>query len=161
VSDICKTIVWLAAAAVLCGCDGGSSVNYNGKRSPGAALTDRKLWRASGDLRDAPKAIDGDRATAAVSGESYSTAAITIDLGRVCVFNRVIVEHGPDEHGFPRRMAVATSLDGKEFTQQTQVPGTRRVTNAVLITPVLARYVRLQVAMPGARPWSVAEVILQ
>ena len=160
-SDIYRTIAWLVVAAVVGGCGGGSSVNYSGKGAPGSAITDRKLWRAGGDLRDAGKAIDGDLRTAAVSGASYGTAAITIDLGKPCVFNRVIVEHGPDEYGFPRRMAVATSLDGEQFTRQTEVPGKRRVTILCLPKPVLARYLRLRVTAPGVQPWNIAEIYLQ
>jgi hypothetical protein len=124
-------------------------------------VTPRKTWRATGDLRDPAKALDGDLSTAAVSGSSYANAHIDVDLGKACMFNRIIVEHGPDEFGFPHRMAVLTSLDGRYFTPLTQVPGKRRVTNVSLIGPVLARYVRLQAISPGARPWSVAEIYLQ
>jgi hypothetical protein len=119
------------------------------------------MWRASGDLRDPSYAIDGDLQTAAVSGNSYAGAHIEVDLGKACEFNRIIVEHGPDEFGFPHRMAVFTSLDGRNFTPLTQVYGKRRVTNVLLVAPVLARYVRLQAVVPGPHPWSVAEIGFQ
>jgi hypothetical protein len=154
---------WIARVALLCGvvvwtgCDGLGL----GGGSPGSSISPRRLWRAYGDLRDPGKAIDGDHSTAAVSGNPYPNAYIELDLGKACVFNRVVVEHGPDENGFPARMAVYTSLDGQAFILQGEVPGKRRVTNALLMAPVLARYVRLQAVSPGARSWSVAEIYLQ
>jgi hypothetical protein len=148
----------LCGAAAWAGCDGPDPL---GGGSPGAPITPRKTWRASGDLREPGKALDGDLSTAAVSGNPYANAYIELDLGKACLFNRVVVEHGPDEHGFPARMAVYTSLDGNSFTLQGEVPGKRRVTNALLMTPLLARYIRLQAVSPGVRPWSVAEIYLQ
>jgi hypothetical protein len=127
----------------------------------GSSLTPKKTWHAAGNLRDPAKAIDDDTGTAAVSTNSYANAFIDVDLGKVCLFNRIIVDHGPDEYGFPTRMAVYTSLDGQSFSPLTQVAGKRKVTNVLLISPVLARYVRLQVVSPGPRPWSVAEISFQ
>jgi hypothetical protein len=142
------------------GCEGPSE-SESGVPLPGAYVTPRKTWRAYGDLRDPAKAIDGELATAAVSGNPYTNAHIDLDLGKPCSFNRVIVEQGPDEYGFPSRMAVYTSLDGRAFSLQAEVPGKRRVTNVLLISPVLARYVRVQAVVAGAKPWSVAEIVLQ
>jgi hypothetical protein len=150
----------LGGAVLASGCD-STAEEGGGAPSPGSVITPRNTWRASGDLRDPAKAIDGDLSTAAVSGNPYANAHIELDLGKPCLFNRLVVEHGPDEHGFPARMAVFTSLDGQTFTSQGEFSGKRHVTNVVLITPVLARYVRLQAVSPGARPWSVAEVYLQ
>jgi len=123
-------------------------------------LSARTRWVASGNLRDPQNAVDGNIATAAVSRAGDQNATLTIDLGRNCQFNMVVVEHGAKEFGFPRRMAVLTSTDGVNFRKQIEVPGLRRVTTAVLIRQVLARYVRLQAVVPGERPWSVAEVHL-
>jgi hypothetical protein len=142
------------------GCEGVSE-SAGGSPAPGSAVTPQKNWRAYGDLRDPGKAIDGDLSTAAVSGNSYTNASIEIDLGKPCTFNRIIVEHGPDEMGYPNRMALYTSMDGHSFTPQGEVAGRRKVTNMSLIRPVLARYVRLQAVSPGARPWSVAEIVIQ
>ena len=152
----------VARVAVLCGatvCPGcPPSSDFD---NAAADITPRKVWRASGSLRDPAKAIDGDLSTAAVSGNSGTNAYIEVDLGKACVFNRIIVEHGPDEQGFPARMAVYTSLDGQTFTLRGEFAGKRSVTNALLLSPALARYVRLQVVSAGARPLSVAEIHLQ
>ena len=124
-------------------------------------ITPRGRWLAvSHDLRDAANALDGDINTAAVSGPSYDGAELTIDLGKPCMFNMVMLEHGPDEFGFCSRLAVLTSDDGVNFRPQTLVSGLRRVTTIILPSPVLARYVRLQAVAMGARPWSIAEVHL-
>ena len=148
----------LLAAAALTGCvDPGGS---EGAAPPGSLITPRQAWRAYGDLRDTQKAIDGDISTAAVTGGSYANAHIVIDLGKLCLFNRIIVEHGPDEYGYPNRMAVYTSQDGQNFRLQCEAYGKRQVTNAMIVSPVLARYVKLVAVAPGARPWSVAEIII-
>jgi hypothetical protein len=158
-------IGWLLNCALTCGVlvltgcpPSGTGV---GGAALGSSLTPKKTWRAVGNLRDPAKAIDDDSGTAAISTSSYANAFIDVDLGKACLFNRIIIDHGPDEYGFPTRMAVYTSLDGQSFSPLTQVAGKRKVTNVLLISPVLARYVRLQVVSPGPRPWSVAEISFQ
>ena len=151
---------WIVRVALLCGaalCPGCPQV----PEISSSDITPRSTWRASGDLREPAKAIDGYLSTAAVSGNNYTNAYIGLDLGKVCLFNRIIVDHGPDEHGYPARMAVYTSLDGQNFTLQGEFAGKRSVTNALLLTPVLARYIRLQAVAPGLKPWSVAEIAIQ
>ena len=155
--NACVAMVALCVAAVPLGC---VDPPPEGSAPPGALITPRQAWRAYGDLREASKAVDGDLWTAAASSGTYPNATIELDLGKLCLFNRIMVEHGPDEYGFPNRMAVYTSQDGQSFQLQCEVPGKRRVTNALLITPVLARYVRLVAVSPGSRPWSVAEIVI-
>ncbi len=123
-------------------------------------LTPRHRWLAFGDLRDPLKAIDGNISTAAVTGDNYRNAALTIDLGKMCQLNMVAIEHGADQFGYCRTLAILTSDDGREFYSQAVVPGLRRVTTVVLPKQVLARYVRLQAIEEGHRPWSIAEVYL-
>lgn len=147
---------WLGILAPGCGLD--EIVNRD-PRAPANAVTPRATWKVSGSLAGAPKAVDDNLQSFASSGAAG--AQLTIDLGKWCLFNQVIVDHGPNEYGFPRRMAVLTSLDGSVFTQQHIVPGTRRITYATLPSPVLARYVRLQAVVQGDQPWSVAEVYLR
>jgi len=125
------------------------------------AVSARTTWRVGGDLKEVKNAVDGSRVTAAVSEPAYQNAHVTIDLGKPCLFNMVVIDHGPEEMGFCRRLAVLTSLDGQNYTRRTVGPGTRRVTILSLITPILARYVRLQVVATGDRPWSVGEVYVQ
>lgn len=141
---------------------GGCNTEYDsGTKFPAAAISDRKTWRAGGGIRTPASAIDGDLSTAAVSGYSYENKAIVIDLGKVCLFNTIIIQHGNDGLGFCRRVGISTSLDGKDYTHRAAVPGTRKVSFFVLVTPVLARHVRLQAIVPGNRPWSIAEVHLR
>ncbi len=132
----------------------GPKVMGNDRISP------RGRWLAYGNLRDPHLAIDGNPSTAAVSEVFYHGAALTIDLGKFCQFNMVIIDHGSNEFGFCGRVAVLTSDDGQWFRQQVVVPGLRRVTTAVLARQVLARYIRLQALEPGKEPWSIAEVHL-
>lgn len=138
-----------------------SEVYTDGPKPQASSVSPRSRWQASGDLRDVQKAIDGSLATAAVSPSTYHNAQITIDLGKSCVFNFVAIDHGADELGFCRRVAVLVSQDGKNFAQVEAVPGTRRVTVINLVSPVLARYVRLVAVVPGDRPWSIAEIYIQ
>ena len=123
-------------------------------------ISPRARWVAYGDLRNPGNAVDGLISTAAVSGSEYRGATITIDLGKTCMFNMVAVEHGSDALGYPRRMAILTSDDGQTFHLQMVVAGLPRVSSAVFVRPVLARYVRLRADTEGHRPWSVAEVFL-
>lgn len=123
-------------------------------------IAPKARWTVTGDLRDAHKAIDGEVSTIAFSEASHANAAITIDLGKVCLFNTVTIEHGAKEFGYCRKLAILTSDKGRTFQPQILVPGLRRVTTAVLVKQVLTRYVRIQVVEPGNRPWAVAEIYL-
>jgi len=156
-----RWLLLVCLAAAQGGCGVSDIYSANGPKPQAAALSKRPNWRVSGDLKDPAKAVDGDVNTAALSGRIYANASLTIDLGKPCVFNMVIIDHGPNETGFCGRVAVLTSLDGTTFTHRHTAPGTRRVTIASLIAPALARYVRLQAVQEGSEPWSVAEVYLQ
>lgn len=151
------TLFWLATFAV----GGCTSPIYEDGRSQAAAISPRTVWQASGDMRGLQAAIDGDVGTAAVSAASDGGGSITLDLGKPCVFNMVVIEHGAGEFAFARRVALLTSLNGISFTQRYSVLGTRRVTILCPAGPILARYVRLQATVPGDLPWTVAEIYLQ
>jgi hypothetical protein len=73
----------------------------------------------------------------------------------------VIVDHGREDMAFAQQVGMMTSLDGRTFVRRYTGVGTRRVTTFCLMTPVLARYVRLEVLVPGDKPWAVAEVYVQ
>jgi len=152
----CGLLLVLAVGIAGCG-----SVYTSGRQFSRGAITPRSAWKASGTLKDPAKALDGDLLTAAVSEGNYKDATLDIDLGEVCLFNMVAIDHGPDEMGFCGRVAAETSVDGKEFTRRAEAPGTRKVTIVSLITPVLARYLRLRAVDVGVEAWSVAEVHLQ
>ena len=154
-------MVLLIAGACLPGC-GASPVYYPTTGGYlGADISPKGTWSAHGSLSNAAAATDGDLSTAARSDYNYRSAAITIDLKKACLFQTVIIDHGNAEHGHCRKVALATSLDGKIFIDRYAAPGTRRITILCTPGPVLARYVRLQAVAPGPRPWSIAEVYLQ
>ena len=158
-----RNILWFVLALALAGgCDEVGQV-YTSTTGGylGSDISPKRTWRLSGELYNPSAAADGDFATAARSDYEYRGATLTIDLKRVCLFQTIIIEHGAGEHGHARRIAVATSIDGKEFAQRYWAPGKRRVTILSLPKPVLARYVRLQVARPGPRPWNIAEIYIQ
>jgi len=125
------------------------------------AVPDRRGWKAGGTLTDAPNAIDGNLHTAAVANDGTEPASLVIDLGKAGFFNMIVVDHGREEFGFARRVVIQTSMDGKTFEQQYAAAGTRRVSNFLLVTSVLARFIRLEAVVPGTKPWSVAEVHVQ
>jgi len=125
-------------------------------------LSPRGQWRISASgIENPQRALDDERGTAAVSGPSYHHAHVTIDLGKPCLFNLVVIDHGSDEFGFCGRMAVLTSTDGSAYQLQRSEPGTRRVSIVCLIRPTMARYVRIRAEEQGPRPWSLAEIYLQ
>ncbi|MFW6133196.1 MAG: discoidin domain-containing protein [Planctomycetota bacterium] len=140
-----------------------SDLYRNTRQFTSGTLTPRSDWQATGRGFDKPAlAIDDEPLTVARTSRRYGNAHLTLDLGEVCLFNMVIIDHGgTDEMGFAGRVAVLTSIDGEKFTRCAAAPGTRRITIIPIVTPILARYVRIQAVSPGGRPWSVAEVHLQ
>lgn len=160
-STACRLALLVLAAAVLCaGCVGPTYGEGAGKL-PAAAITPRQAWTAYGVLEHPELAIDDKANTAAVSGDSYAQATLTIDLGKPCFFNMVVVDHGFRKDGFCRQMALLTSMDGRQFQRLQAVYGTRRLTIVALVTPRMARYIRLEALEPGTEPWAVAEVYVQ
>ncbi len=152
--------LWITLAGCLTG--GGCAGNiYDEGRAEAAAISLRRTWKVTGDMQSVASAIDQNIGTAAVSSTSDGKGTITIDLSKPCLFNMVVIEHGNNEMGFARRVAVLTSLDGEIFTQRYAGLGTRRVTILYMGAPVLARFVRLRALVAGDHPWSVAEVYLQ
>jgi hypothetical protein len=150
----------MVVAVLLAGCSGQVYDPAAGAALPGA-IPNRYTWRASGDFPKPVFAIDGDVNTVTSTVASYGNASMTIDLGKASIFNMVVMDHGVYEYGFPRRVAVLTSLDGKNFSYRFAGPGTRRVTILSLMTPTMARYVKLQAVEPGDKPWSIAELYFQ
>jgi hypothetical protein len=143
------------------GCDAAPIYTDGSSRAAIGSVPDRSKWTARGNLKDAGNGVDGNINTLAVAVDGAANSSLMIDLGKPGLLNMVVVDHGRNEFGFARRMLVSTSLDGERFTQRHSGPGTRRVSTMMLITPVLARYVRLDVLLPGDRPFTVAEVYMQ
>ncbi|MFB3891315.1 MAG: discoidin domain-containing protein [Phycisphaerae bacterium] len=154
-------LAWLLVLSivVLGGCAG--PIYEHGRTSSAASVSDYSTWRIYGDLLDLPKAIDGNINTAAYTSGNYANAAFTIDLGKPCLFNMVVVDQGLAEMNFPRRIAVYLSMDGRNFTYVYSAPGTRRVTVLNWVKPEVARFIRVQAIVPSDRSWSVAEVYVQ
>lgn len=128
------------------------------------SVSPRARWTVrSADFRNVTAVKDGSTSTTAVTTlNPYSGASITINLSKPCVFNMVVMDHGTaTEHGYPRRVAVLTSLDGRSFERQFAGDGTRRATVLPLIKPVMAQYVRLQAVASGSRPWAIGELYIQ
>ena len=126
-------------------------------------VPDRSRWRVTDavQMRDGQKAIDGSVHTAAVAVEGAEGPSLTIDLGKAGLFNMIALDHGPNEYGFARKVEVHTSQNGRDYTMRYEAIGTRRVSSFMLVSPVVARHVRIKVIAPGPKPWSVAEVHLQ
>jgi len=139
----------------------GSLYLHRSDKPPAAALSDPRTWKLSGSLRDIRQAVDGNCSTAAVSNPIYENAAVTIDLRKACLFNALFIHHGSMPEGYCRRVAVLTSLDGRNFTPQFEAPGTRAVTSVCIIRPILARFIRIQAVKQGLKAWSVAELYVQ
>lgn len=155
-SRACLALVFCVTGATAGGCL--APIYSHGRAAEASAVSYYAAWKITGDLKDLHKAHDNSVSTAAVSPQTYANAAFTIDLGRSCLFNMVVIDHGANEYGYARRTAVMVSSDGKVFTPQYAAPGTRRVTVLSWLTPVMARYIRIQALTPGDRTWSVAEV---
>ena len=159
-SRLCVLV--LLSVAVLAGCNG--EIYGPGRTlSKAARITPRSQWTATGNLGDPSKAIDGNIGTITVVGDRRRPADLIIDLGRVCVFNMIAIDHGAREMGFCRRLGIATTTTKpNDFTLDSYIAvGTRRITTVVLQQAVLARYVRLCVIGQGENPWAVAEVYVQ
>ncbi len=152
------TYAMLLALVLLAGCD--NSITDETGQAPGSVITPRRTWRVMGDVQNPAQAIDGSISTAATASGNYDNASITIDLGKPCIFNLIQIEHGSDEQGYARRASVLVSIDGEKYERVAEAPGTRKVTNINLITPTLARYVRIQANISGPRPWSIAEIVI-
>ena len=152
---VATAAVWSISA---CGCH-GPIYDPNRQHFPDA-IPSRSQWKAGGDIQNPHLATDGRIDTAAIAPSGYSRASLVVDLGKPSLLNMVVVDHGADEHAYCRRLAVQTSDDGVRWVHRITVPGLRRVTNALLPTQVLARYIRLEAVEPGPGRWSVAEVYL-
>jgi hypothetical protein len=146
--------------SMLGGC--ADPIYSGGETGLAASISPKARWRAYGDFRNAQSAVDGNVHTSAITGPSYDNAKLVIDLGKRCLFNMIIIDQGPDDElGFCRRVAVQISNDGITYGQIYAASGTRRITYCPLITPTMARFIRLVAIVPGDRPWSIAEIYLE
>ena len=126
------------------------------------SISSRGSWRVWGDFRDPAAVTDGNLNTVASTSDNYRSATLTTDLGKSCVFNMIILDQGPGhEENYCRRFSVLISDDNLNYRTIYTGVGTRRVTYVKVLTPTLARYVRLEANVPGDRPWRIAEMYLQ
>ncbi len=153
------SIVTIATAGALMGC---TPLTYSDTNVvPASAISPHNSWTVaeSNGFAGDGKLLDNNRATAATA--MADGASVTIDLGEVSMFNLVIVDHGHQQNACAGRVAVYTSLDGKNFTHRFTGPGTRYLSYYSLVAPSLARYVRLTVVREGRQRLSIAEVYLR
>ena len=149
------------AAGLFCGASCGPAPLYNeGSRGGTSAISPRSSWTARGTVDNPAAAIDGHFTTVAQAPAGGGPARLVIDLGKPCLFNTVVLEHGMDEMAFGRQVQLAVSLEGGPSRLATITTGQRRVTVISLISPVLARQIELTAA-PGSQGWSVAELYLK
>jgi hypothetical protein len=153
-------ILLSVALAAMAGCEASPIYDAN-PRSLIGSVPERAKWTATGSMKDAANAVDGNLNTAAVAPDDGRPASLLIDLGRPGLLNMIVIDHGREEFGYARQFVAYTSLDGQRFTRRHAASGTRRVSSLLLISPVLARFIRLEVIVPGDRPWTVAEVHMQ
>lgn len=156
-----QRLCWLVLITTV-GCPGGGNFDPEAQ-SAAAGITPRADWTCRGQGVDNPAAaIDGNMESRATTPSvSYRGATLTVDLGGPSLFNMVVIDHGSDPMGFAQRVAVSTSRNGESYTRCAIAPGNRRVTIVCIVTPVLARYVRIEAMQPGTRAWSVAEIQLK
>ena len=151
----------LTFAMLACAGCTGNIIDQDSFGTPASAVTPSNSWVVSSNFGNAKILTDGSVGACLTSPNTTEQAYVMVDMGKRCLFNQIILDHGPNEFGCARRVAVYTSLDGREFTRQYVAPGTRRLTYLNLIIPVLARYVRVQVEQHGDRPWSIAEIYIR
>jgi hypothetical protein len=148
-------LAYLAAALL-----GGCEPDWAATGSIGPRITAKNTWVAGGFMPHAAWTVDGDVNTAATS-DNPKAADLIIDLRQPCEFQSVTIDHGPNEMGFARKLAVSTSADGYTYLDRYVGPDTRKVAILSLPGPVVARFVRIRVVTHGLQAWSVAEVSLQ
>jgi hypothetical protein len=160
-----RVVLPVLAAGCLCACEPqfnlSSSQTFPKSMSSISSRSRWKITSSGAQFRNLATAIDSDRRTYAVTRGPYRNASITIDLGRPCYFNTVVLLHGNKPFGFARQVSLSTSIDGKKYTLQQTVPGTRKYTYVCVFTPMKARYIRLTALTPGREPWTIEEVYLQ
>ena len=147
--------------ALAAGCDPGPVYDGAGTNLLGTRIPSVGQWSAAGTVSNPAQAIDGNIHTAATAANHDANSHLTIDLGKICGFNMVVIDHGREEHGFALRVEVKVSQDGRGFTTVYRGTGTRRVSTFLLDRYRLARFVRIEAAAPGAKPWSIAELHFQ
>lgn len=142
----------------------GCGPEFSMESRVGDPLPPQYTWKISstgGGFIGLRQAIDGSPITFAITSKRYNNAAITLDLGRPCIFNLVALRHGINENAFARRVLLSTSLDGKKYTNRYECAGTKMVTYIPMLTFITARYIRIRASVPGREAWSIAEIYVQ
>lgn len=155
---------FILVASILGAALGGCAGPIYSDREIGSAasISPKSTWRVAGDFRDMAAATDSNISTAATTAVSYDGAKLTIDLGRRCLYNMIVLDQGPrDQMSYCRRISVLISNDGVNFYQVYSAAGTRRITYCPLLTPTMSRYIRLVATVPGDKPWSIAEIYME
>ncbi|MBT3279382.1 MAG: discoidin domain-containing protein [Phycisphaerales bacterium] len=156
------TLLTAMLLALATGCE--PEFNAGGQRVPPGGMSPMDHWSIVsryGSFTDLDNAIDASPTSAARVEGNYVGAGFTLDLGRRCVFNMVVLSHRGQENGYARRVSVEISNDGKTFRKAWTSLGTRAYTYIPLLTQVSARYVRITATEAGVMPWSISNIYFQ
>ncbi|GAA0806245.1 discoidin domain-containing protein [Spirilliplanes yamanashiensis] len=135
-------------------------------------------WGAEGNLAAGRAATGSAPCTAAETPRTAVTASVRdkfcsaaerpflqVDLGAPALVGRIVVQHaqagGEPAAWNTRDFTLSVSADGAAFTAVAAVTGSTAATTAHTVTPVRARYVRLDVTRPtgtGDRAARIAEL---
>ena len=146
----------------LVGCN--PTFNADGPRVPRGGISAMTRWTISapqGQFEGLENAIDGSSQTAAKASGDYTGASFTVDLGRHCIFNMIVLAHGREENGYAGRVGIEVSTDGKTFQGGWSSLGTRAQTYIPLLTPITARYVRITATEASVMGWVISQVYFQ
>jgi hypothetical protein len=141
-------------------------------RPAGARLPITRV-RANRKAEDVWRLFDGNIETAWGSGTSQNgDEEVVIDLEGIRTVGQVVLRLGPNSFGFPRDLAVDTSVDGVHWSQAWRGRPVVETVRAALENPgdvpvsidigsTKAQFVRLrQLGLEPAIPWWVAELSL-
>jgi glucosylceramidase len=109
---------------------------------------------------DADAVVDDDASTRWSSGAAQQPGqTLTVDLGRMRDFRRVVLDTGADTGDYPRGYALSTSTDGTGWSEPVTGAGSGQLTT-VDLPATRARYVRIVQTGSAPQWWTVADLRL-
>lgn len=147
------------------GCD-LAGIDLNAKPANKDALSDISRWKVTAqsarcEFKNLNAMLDKNKTTYMYTVGDYKNASIIIDLSRPCVFNEILLLHGPKQLGYAGLIEVYTSSNGQDFTKIRTFPGTRYCTYLTLLTQVKARYIKLRAVRTTRYPWTISNIYIQ
>ena len=142
----------------------GGWLTFEDWMSPlGEFALDRDGWAATSSTGSPSLLLDGDIDTAWTTGTNQSGGEwIQVDLGAMTLFNRILLDAGPDVDDWPAEYEVLVSDDATSWRSVARAAGPPppQVTSEITTTrfaPQVARHVRVTQLGSSTTPWSVAE----